>query len=1311
MVRSCRRYFLPAVLVLTVLLVSAGSRVATPATDVQAAFGSEPLFDPLDEYDTTDFPLPIDMPPRLLAGTNSHALPANALTRNGYCLDVNIDEVTPSPAYAGSLGFRTFAKDPIDPDDPPTVEVPIPTGGTYLTAPNVYGPVGPLAGTATNFDALGTGDDVYCVVAFAQPGYRNLVVEWHYQVGGDGSDTTIALPDIPIVHVMLEKIGDGLVGAPAEVCTVGWDGTFLTGRTSNFAGPAENDPNPATSDPTVFDPVNVVDVTDFTILDDGGNASTNIAYVRQVGTEWCAGIDAPSPGAAGVEVGFTFDAVYSRSDIGVLPNLVRDKDADDQPVPGEPITLPPGVTVDIVDSVELRHVTIDGQVPPRQRSSALVTGFTHYICLIGTDLNDSLQPSGIQFTPLGAPDTAQPTAVNVFHKVDATHDPRLNGVAEDTLCFSFTSPSPGEHTVSVEFSNNGVQDFAFFDTNQDGNGIQESGLGPLVTQWNQIDRTEITRGGLPGNNTVTFTTINTRLSFNVADGTYIGGVGLTEWVIGSHDIGTPGTTDLLLDGANLVARIVGTCGYFEVPNETGPTIITGISVGGRFELNAGDEDPFSSNPYGDDDADPDDISFSTVNDGGCSPNSTVTIEIDVYYPWPNDDEPAVETEWVRLTFSFIPPAKEPRVAWAGQYVSITYAFAGDCNEEAVVHFVRPDGQPGTFIPDEGIELNGPNHAMTEFGEGCSATVRYESEDAGEVDVEVFLEGNEFSKFAVPIYFIVFEDVTIDATPDQFVSTFGSVEAQVRGWFPGTNPSGREAEVKPDGRVVPADRWVLPDDWNLLRGDSDFRSQNLTMPSAIVTFAMFNEPVRNSFKPPVVTTGSAGFFIPDTIDDYSFNVNPHTGATTQLGSLDKPRLMSDPTDDSGRASVFTFGDLNLTYEECPANAITGNPHCEFEDIVGHGRYIAYVEYPVPENRGKWPAIASNVAETIWRWAGYKQVTVVDTASPQLKYVVAHLRDRDGFCDAANYNNVLGVPVDFFIDAGDGIILEAADRPYTISNGKRFATATTFDTLDFLGNPINTAIAKPTIMEDECQAWILVSNSLLGATNVIVTFPAPPSPLPGDVRLTGVQCIGGGVTAESFTVTNMGTNPVSLAGFGLQSPGNVSTAQHLDLIGYLEPGASKTFPGGPNMSSKGWIGEGTTVLGGLNDFIQLTWDEFVVSTGFCNGPITHNDLPEKFPLDPEGEIVIDVVIDWVNQDSVDLVEGWNLVPTGTDIIPVEEAISGVEEDILVIYGWDADLQEWTRYIPGAPDGVNTLTEFGGGRVYWVQVKRPLTLTLPD
>jgi hypothetical protein len=295
----------------------------------------------------------------------------------------------------------------------------------------------------------------------------------------------------------------------------------------------------------------------------------------------------------------------------------------------------------------------------------------------------------------------------------------------------------------------------------------------------------------------------------------------------------------------------------------------------------------------------------------------------------------------------------------------------------------------------------------------------------------------------------------------------------------------------------------------------------------------------------------------------------------------------------------------------------------------------------------------------------------------------------------------------IDAGAGIILDAADRPFTISNNKRFATATTFDTLNFLEEAINTAIAKPVIMEDECQAWILVSNSLLGATNVMVTFPAPPSPLPGNVRLTSVQCGAN----ESFTVTNMGSNLVSLAGYGLQSPSTVGTVEHFDLIGHLEPGASATFPGGPNAQSKGWINSGSNIMAGANQYVHLTWDNFVVSTGFCNQPIIQNNLPATFPLDPEGEIIIDVIINWLEQDEVNLVAGWNLVPTGGPAVPIAEVIAGHEDNIVVIYWWDSDLQEWFRYVPGAPDNVNTLTDFGGGRVFWVQVKQPLTLGLPN
>src|SRR5690606_9888520 len=111
--------------------------------------------------------------------------------------------------------------------------------------------------------------------------------------------------------------------------------------------------------------------------------------------------------------------------------------------------------------------------------------------------------------------------------------------------------------------------------------------------------------------------------------------------------------------------------------------------------------------------------------------------------------------------------------------------------------------------------------------------------------------------------------------------------------------------------------------------------------------------------------------------------------TILGTISRPRMMSSYSDGQGEASVDTFGDRNLSYEGCTANAITGNPHCKPEDIAGTTRYFAVAEYPQAGNRGKYPAIASNVDDTVWRWAGFKDVTIVNTDSPQIKYVVAHL----------------------------------------------------------------------------------------------------------------------------------------------------------------------------------------------------------------------------------------------------------------------------------------------------------------------------------
>src|SRR5512139_3492402 len=167
MSRSLRRFFVPVALLAFVALISA-DRLSAPV-EVHAVFDSAgPAWDPLSAYDIGDTPAAVRYPPRLLAGTNSHALPASAVSRNGYCLDVNVDGIT--PMSSSSLGFRLVATDPIDPNAPAQWDVPIPTGGTYVS-----GVVSGSTGVAAlNADSGSTADDVYCVVAYAPAGYRKL---------------------------------------------------------------------------------------------------------------------------------------------------------------------------------------------------------------------------------------------------------------------------------------------------------------------------------------------------------------------------------------------------------------------------------------------------------------------------------------------------------------------------------------------------------------------------------------------------------------------------------------------------------------------------------------------------------------------------------------------------------------------------------------------------------------------------------------------------------------------------------------------------------------------------------------------------------------------------------------------------------------------------------------------------------------------------------------------------------------------------------------------------------------------------------
>ncbi len=1252
-----RRILFVTAFALVLMLLGANGSLQAPSAAQAQSIDANAGFDPLSPVAPLD-PGQTANPPRLYAGDISHPLPARSLDdpippgagpTNGYCVTANTGGLKPvvnALIPAANLGFSLTATDPINPADAATANVQVP--GTLRPDGTLTGVAGPAGATVNG--------DKFCVIAQAPTGYRTLRVSWTY-LDANGAQHSLSLNDpalLPIVTVTLKATS---IGNKGLVCTVGWDPTFLTGSTSNTTSP---------------DPLNVVVPADFTVTP-APAAPTTVQPDVNDSSQWCASITGPSGVQSSFAVSLAFDSVYNRR-----------INTDDQ---AHTVSLAdnaaPDNVLNIPGTFVLAHIGPSGQILTQQVSPPLVIGSLETVCILGSTGADSLNQNNIIINSVGGnPDVASVASLHVFHATGAAIS--LTG---GELCFSYTSTSAGEQAISAIFDGPGGQ-----------KSVQWTN-GPLVVQWNRIDSTRIATSTDPSAPAITFTTITVPLQFNVADGTFLSSdISLVELVTGSHQAnGTkvPG----LLQGAVLKAAISGNCGYFVTPDGSKPFAVTGTSVGGRFALDAA----FLN---GGTPGTPTDLHVSILNDPGCTAGSSLRVTVDVFYP--GQTTPALAAEYVDVAFSYFPPAKNPTVAWAGQVVPITYSFNSDTSCVGdTVRFTRPTNQRGAFLAGTGITLNGSGEASGDFGQNCTITANYVSADPGEVDIEVSVvsvnhgEGNPYSKIGFPIFYLALEDVTLSATPSSVVSTLGDVTANVRGYFVGTNPSGRQAETKPDGRFVPADRWVLPDDWSQLSGGRSNWGSG-TIPPVKITFGMQNESVVNGYKSGV-KDGGLGWFIPAS----GSNAVPEIGRVPDItGAVPKPRTFTVMTNTSGEATAHTFGDLNLSYEGCAANAATGNPACKGLDVVGHTVYTAVADYP--EDAGKFPPIASNTDTTEWTWDGYKSVTIVNTDSPQIKYVVAHLRDRDGYCDAAAFNNELGVAVRFDIDSGDGVIIDAQGQPATISLNRRSAIVTSFDTVDDLGNPLNADITQTTIQDDECQAWIKISNSLLEPANVIVTFPAPPAPVPSDLFITALSCSSSG---EFVTIKNRGANPVSLEGFALRSlPSNVlSQEEHLGLEGLLLPGQSKSFAGGPGSKNAGWVETGDLVFGQSADYARLVWNGFELSRANCDGTFSTPALPNPLPSSGEGQLMVDTVVPFGLETQTVLAPGWNLLGASSQSTDLATALSGHEDDVSAVYGWDAETATWTHYFASEPAFLNTMDTFEAGHVYWIQVKRQFTLTL--
>ena len=170
------------------------------------------------------------------------------------------------------------------------------------------------------------------------------------------------------------------------------------------------------------------------------------------------------------------------------------------------------------------------------------------------------------------------------------------------------------------------------------------------------------------------------------------------------------------------------------------------------------------------------------------------------------------------------------------------------------------------------------------------------------------------------------------------------------------------------------------------------------------------------------------------------------------------------------------------------------YCELGDVVGTSTVDVVVNYP--DKQGKHYPLAAGPVTIDWTWGGIKEVTIETTDQAQFTYVVFHVTDRDGYCSSSpSLHPVLGEPVYFQIDSGDGIIWEAAAYPWDFDDNSVWTETFSAD-----GNP-DIARTKFVQSGDECQAWILVNNSLLSETNVTVLAIDPEGAITFDVILNG------------------------------------------------------------------------------------------------------------------------------------------------------------------------------------------------------------------
>lgn len=529
-----------------------------------------------------------------------------------------------------------------------------------------------------------------------------------------------------------------------------------------------------------------------------------------------------------------------------------------------------------------------------------VIGFVHEVCLVGEFSNEG------DIDGIIPPATADGGTGAYFWRIDnvvgggqATVNGQttfintdFNGLftnGDNLECVRWYSTAPGEQNVTIV--NGAGEVVANWHGSEDpfDDGAPVDAYEPLVKEWNILVPTAITtRGALAPN--LDGSAIARPTNFNANTATYeaLAPVELDEHVFGSHQSVGGSVGPVWVDGARVTFTISGTCGEAWIDPD-GDTTLQGVAEYIYYDDTVANRSVTVTSVGVPIEFDVDTYECASL-DGS---NTTITISADYptnigsVSPTPPADE-EITVIWTSTV-----PVKPIILAWAGQRVIIEHdwriaagdtddATATDPNEDYIpngecvfgglqatngigqslgtdVIAVRGSG-PGNFIAALGASVNNLRDTATvtltgddsqhldapsDPQDACISRFLYESEDPGQVDIEMFVESETSStKIAVVIYYMKIEAVetslvtsvekpTHNGTGSDFapgnpwntendasatewnVSKDLLVRVRVKGWFVNANPSGRERDASDPFNVLPQDRWVMPDDWAVL----------------------------------------------------------------------------------------------------------------------------------------------------------------------------------------------------------------------------------------------------------------------------------------------------------------------------------------------------------------------------------------------------------------------------------------------------------------------------------------------------------------